>query len=451
MSENARLTRGSIPGHLVSQTLPAIIGVGALMSIGLVDAYYIGKLGGAELAAVSFIFPISIALTSLGVGVMVGINSVVARALGAGDVAKASRCGNLGIVLGAAGGLLVGLLLFAFHQPLFRLMNADAAQLPLISAYVRPYALGFPLLLCNMAMSGMLRGQGEARRTSLISITYAVTSWSLDPLFILGGFGFAGFGIAGAAYASIAGWAMGTIVAILMMRRTLLPLNLALLRGGRLFEPAIAILRVAGPAAMSNAINPMGLAVLTALVATTGPDAVAAFGTAGRVQTFVLVPLLALSGTIGAIVGQNWGARQYGRARQAALWAGAFCLFWGLATAALLVGGGDVFAGLFTDDPAIAAEFRRYFGIAAWGYCGFGLLIVGNGILNAIDRSSVALLQSATRVFVVMLPFAWFLRGSWGADAIYAAELAANLAGGSIASLMVWRMLRAPRAEPALA
>jgi Na+-driven multidrug efflux pump len=79
------------------------------------------------------------------------------------------------------------------------------------------------------------------------------------------------------------------------------------------------------------------------------------------------------------------------------------------------------------------------------------LLIVGNGILNAIDRSSVALLQSATRVFVVMLPFAWFLRGSWGADAIYAAELAANLAGGSIASLMVWRMLRAPRAEPALA
>ena len=83
MSENARLTRGSIASHLVSQTLPGIIGVAAMMSIGIIDAYYIGRLGSAELAAVSFIFPINVALASLGVGVMVGVSSVVARALGA--------------------------------------------------------------------------------------------------------------------------------------------------------------------------------------------------------------------------------------------------------------------------------------------------------------------------------------------------------------------------------
>ena len=82
---NAKLTSGSIIGHLVGQTLPAIIGVSAIMSIGLVDAYFIGQLGPEALAAIAFIFPITVALSSLGVGVMVGINSVVARALGAGD------------------------------------------------------------------------------------------------------------------------------------------------------------------------------------------------------------------------------------------------------------------------------------------------------------------------------------------------------------------------------
>ena len=64
MSENAKLTRGSIRGHLVTQTLPAIIGVSAIMSIGLVDAYFIGQLGQEALAAISFIFPISVAITS---------------------------------------------------------------------------------------------------------------------------------------------------------------------------------------------------------------------------------------------------------------------------------------------------------------------------------------------------------------------------------------------------
>ena len=87
-------------------------------------------------------------------------------------------------------------------------------------------------------------------------------------------------------------------------------------------------------------------------------------------------------------------------------------------------------------------QFASYLAIAVWGYAGFGLLITGNGVLNAVDRAPLALLQSAARVFLVMLPFAWLLRDNWGAEAIYAAELVANLAGGALAALIVWRILR---------
>lgn len=451
MSENARLTRGSIPGHLVSQTLPGIIGVAAMMSIGIIDAYYIGRLGSDELAAVSFIFPINVALASLGVGVMVGISSVVARALGEGDTQKAAQRANFGIAMALVFGLVIGLLLYALHEPLFRLMNASEAHLPLIESYILPYSLGFPLLVANMAMSGALRGQGEARRTSVINITYAAVNWVLNPILITGAWGIEGFGMAGSAYATVISWALGMLVALRLMRGTLLPIDFSLIRQTAPIDPARAILRVAGPAAMSNAINPIGLSILTALVALESADAVAGFGAAARVQSFAMVPLLALSGSIGAIVGQNWGAGHYERARQAAAYAGLFCLGWGLAMALVLVLAGGWLGQFFSDDPTVLAQFRRYLSIAAWGYAGFGLLIVGNGALNAIDRSSFALMQSCARVFLVMLPFAWFLRGSWGADAIYAAELAANLFGGAVASLVVWRLLRAPRKEPALA
>ena len=104
---SAKLTKGPITGHLVGQTLPAIIGVAAIMSIGLVDAYFIGKLGSDALAAISFIFPISVALSSLGVGVMVGINSVVSRALGEGDEAKAARRANFGITFAIGCGIVM--------------------------------------------------------------------------------------------------------------------------------------------------------------------------------------------------------------------------------------------------------------------------------------------------------------------------------------------------------
>jgi len=437
-----KLTRGSIRGHLVTQTTPMIIGVAAIMSIGLVDAYFIGQLGRTELAAISFIFPISVALTSMGVGVMVGINSVVARALGEGDWDKAARRANFGMVFAVTVGVVLGLMLFALLDPLFALMNADAATLPFIRTYMQPFALGFPLLMSIMGINGTLRGQGEARKTSYISVCYAAANWVLDPILITGAFGIEGLGIVGAAYATLIGWAIAIVLGLYLIRKTDLPLNPALIREGRIGAPLAAIARVAAPAAFSNSINPIGLSVLTALVAIEGQAAVAGFGAAGRLQSFATVPLLALSGSIGAIVGQNWGASQFDRARRAVRYAFGFCMVYGLAIALVLFGFGERFAGLFSDDPAVVAQFDAYLKIAVWGYAGFGLLITANGVLNAVDKASLALLQSFARVFLVMMPFAWLLRGAWGADAIYAAELVANLAGGALGVFIVWRVLR---------
>ena len=437
-----KLVSGSIPGHLVSQTLPAVIGVAAIMSIGIVDAYFIGQLGSAPLAAISFIFPVAVACTSLGVGVMVGINSVVARALGEGDFAKAAQRANFGIVFACACGVAMGLALWLAIDVIFAAMNAPAHLMPLIRAYMTPYSMGFPLSLVIMGFNGVLRGQGEAKRTSTVSIAYAAANWVLNPLLITGAFGFEGFGIAGSAYATVIGWGVGVMVAVLLLRGTPLPLNLGLLRTCSLIDPAKAILKVGVPAAFSNAINPLGLSILTALVALEGEAAVAGFGAAGRLQSFVIVPLLGLSGAIGAIVGQNWGALRFDRAREATLYAAGFCIVWGLFVAAAMMLAGEMFASVFTDNPAVIAEFAAYLKIAAWGYAGFGLLIVGNGIMNAVDKAAFALLQSVARVFLVMLPVALVLQPMLGSKAIYTAELAANLFGAVSAIVLVRHILR---------
>lgn len=419
-----------------------LFGIAAIMSIGIVDAYFIGQLGSRELAAVSFIFPITIALSSLGVGVIAGISSVVSRALGSGNPGRAQQLGNLGMAIAVGFGLLVAATLYLVKGPLFELMQADDELLPLIDAYMTPYALGFPLLLVNMGGNGVLRGQGAAKRASTLLLAFAGANWILDPILITGVGSFEGFGVAGAAYATIAGWAIGTVLAIGFVQSSKIKINPACLTAVGWGSGVWSLIRVGGPAALSNAINPVGLSILTAFLARYGQDEVAGFGAAGRLQSFAVVPLLGLSSSIGAIVGQNWGAGQTGRARKALVQSIGFCLVYGLLVAAILVLARDWLGGFFTEDAAVLDALSRYLLIAAWGFAGYGVLVVVNGAFNAIDRASLALGQSAARVFLVMVPFAWLAGTVLGADAIYAGELAANIIGGLGAAALACYMMR---------
>ena len=441
MSQQARLTRGSIAGHLLRQTAPLVVGVTAMMSIGLVDAYYVGWLGATELAAMSFIFPVSTALGSVGVGVMAGTSSVVARAIGAGDRERALRCAALGVVLGLATGLVAAALLALGHDLLFGAMGAEAEMLRQISLYMLPYALGFPLLLAISGMNGVLRAQGAATKSTLISLCFAGANWALDPILIHGIFGWQGMGIAGAAWATVAGWVIGAALGLYLIRNGEVPFRPRLLLAGNLGPSIRAVGRVAVPAAVTSSINPVGLAVMTGLLAGAGEAAIAGFGVGGRLQIAAVVPLLALSGSIGAIVGQNWGAALPDRSRLAMVQAGLFCVVYGIAAALILYFSRFWLASLFASDPATVAAAARYLEIAVWGYAAYGLFIMGNGAFNALDHAGTALTLSLARVALVMVPFALLLRPAWGADAVYGAELAANLLGGAVSMALAWYFL----------
>lgn len=121
--------------------------------------------------------------------------------------------------------------------------------------------------------------------------------------------------------------------------------------------------------------------------------------------------------------------------------ASVFCIIYGLLIAAGLFFARDWFAMLFTDDPTVIDAITSYIAIAAWGFAGYGVLVVANGALNAVDRAGVAFAQSAFRVLAVMIPAAWLLGDILQAQAIYVAELAANTAGAMIAGVMTYYIL----------
>ncbi|MEK9713577.1 MAG: MATE family efflux transporter [Thalassolituus sp.] len=438
--EGAVLTSGSVGRHLFQQTLPMVVGILALMSVGLLDAYFIGNLGKDPLTAVSFIFPVVFALSSLGVGVIAAIASVVSRALGAGQKHRAQSLVALGVVAAGLFGLVISILLYLFKRPLFELMNASPDLLPLIDSYMTPFAFGFPMLLINMAGNGALRAQGRAGKASMILMMMALVNLILDPLLITGVGIFEGFGIQGAAYATIVGWTLASVLALVLIARSPVGLHFARLKEAHPGEDLKALLRVGGPAAISNSVNPLGLSIMTAMLAKYGDAAVAGFGAGGRLQALAVVPLLALSSSIGGIVGQNWGAGYGDRARRALGFALLFCLGYSLVAGVLLVIWREPLASIFTDSPEVIEALSSYLLISVWGYAGFGAIIVVNGAFNAIDRAYWALGQSVVRVALIMIPVAIGLSMVLESRSIYAAELIANLVGG-IGAVILGRAL----------
>ena len=457
MSDNAKLTAGPIRKHLIEQTAPMLLGIASIMSVGIIDAYFVGELGPEPLAAISFAFPVTIMLSSLGVGVIVGINSVVSRALGGGRWSEAQRLAVQGVVLAAMFGLIAGVTVFAFHGPLFALLGAGGETAALIGDYMRPYAIGYPFLLVSMGANGALRAQGLAGKSAMILGSMAAANWVLDPLLIAGWGPFPSYGIAGAAYASAGSFVLAGLVGLTFAMRSRLGLQWGRLSEGGLLGGLRRIGKVGGPAAISNSINPLGLTVLTGFLSSFGDEAVAAFGVAGRLQSMAVVPLLALSSTIGAIVGQNWGAGRPDRSRLALREATLFSLAYGLAVAALLVTFRQEAAGIFSDEQAVIDAIGAYLIIAAWGFAGYGALIVTNGALNAIGRAPTATLISAFRVLAIMIPVAWTARTMFAESGVFAGELTANLIGGAVAYRVGLRALApdrcpdvpAARAQPA--
>lgn len=421
------LTKGPVWRALVVMSAPMSLGILAVLSVGLADAYFLGQLGETELAAVGFIYPVTAAITSLSIGMSAGANAALSQGVGRGDDAEATRRLGLhaiGIGLGTA--LVVALLFWAIYPLLFGLMGASEDAAARIAEYAPVWAMSFPFLVIMMITNAVFRANGDSVTSAVLMVLQAGVNIGLNPLLIFGMWGLPELGMQGAALATLVGRMLAAFLALFIAwRRGLLGWCGGLLDG--IAASAQKIFRVGAPAAFSNAINPAGMALVIAAVATVGEAAVAGFGAATRVQSVALVPLMALSSGIGPVIGQNWGAEQPERAKTAVANGFAFCLAYGALVALVLFALAEPIAGLLASgaqDAAFAASYLRFVGLSMFGY---GMVVTANAAMNARDKAVHSMGLSLARIFVVYLPLAWIGALTFGFAGVVAAAVAANV------------------------
>ena len=163
-----------------------LIGIAAIVLFNVVDTFWVGQLGAAELAAMSFTFPVVMVVFSVSMGIGIGATAVIARALGHGDEDQVRRLttdalllANVAVTAVAIGGLLT-------MDPLFRALGADEATLVLIRQYMVPWYLGVGFLVIPMVGNSAIRATGDTKTPSYVMLVTGLVNAVLDPFLIFG-------------------------------------------------------------------------------------------------------------------------------------------------------------------------------------------------------------------------------------------------------------------------
>lgn len=440
MTTNPLLTASMLP-LLKRLTWPVMAGMLTLMSFSLVDTFFISMLGTQQLAAISFTFPVTFTLISLAIGLSIGTSAVTAKALGAGQTADA-RNDSLGALwLSALLVLVLALLGYAVLDPLFILLGATDDILGYIREYMVIWLAGSVLLVSPMIGNAILRAAGETKIPSLVMASGGLVNAVLDPLLIFGLGPIPAMGMTGAALATVISWLTGFVFIIywLSVKRGLLT---------RWFLPfkvftrvSRKILQIGMPAAGANMLTPLAMAVLTAIMAAHGPEAVAAFGVGIRIESLACLVILALSMTLPPVISQNFGAAQFNRVREAYRLCCRFVLFWQAALYLALALLAYPIAAIFTDNPQVAAYLRWFIWIMPLAYGFQGVIILTNSSFNALHLPAKAVVLSLFRLFICYVPLAWFGGMLFGVTGVFIGCILANLLTASVAYYWYNRVL----------
>lgn len=431
-----KFVTGSLLRHILEMTGAGAIGLMAIFAGDLANLVFLSWLKDeAIVAAVGYGSSILFLTVSIGIGLAIAATSLVAPALGAGQRVKARRLSTHAHLASLGVSILLSLVIWLLIPYLLGMLGAKGRTFDLSSRYLTILIPSLAPLALGMTASGVLRSVGDARRAMNITLAGAVVNVILDPILIF----WAGLGLEGAAIASV------------IARFTVMFVGLygVIAVHGLMGRPRPRVMRsdfallstIAVPAILTNVATPFANAYVTAAISHYGDSAVAGWTSIGRVLPVAFGALYALSGTIGPILGQNYGAQRFDRVRQAftlALYVtGGFTL---AAWVLLALAAYPLAAGLHATGPA-AALIVFYCAALSPLFVFMGALFIANAAFNTLGRPALSTALNWGRATLGTVPFALAGGQLLGADGVLAGHMIGGIPFGVLGVWLCYRLI----------
>lgn len=428
--EQAKFLKGNLLRHITVMSLTSSVGLMAVFAVDFIDMVFIAMLGKEELAAaVGYAGAILFFTTSFNIGIAIAAGALVARALGAGESVLARQQASNALIWGGIFSAIFALVIWFNLASLVALLGAKGRALDLAVAYLQIIVPTLPLLLMGMAGGAILRAHGDARRAMMATIAGGVVNAALDPILI---FGF-DLELIGAAWASAASRVAVAIFALGPIFRH---------HGGlerppfALFVAGLApIFAISFPAILTQLATPVGQAFVTRAMAEFGEEAVAGMAVIARMSPLAFGTIFALSGAIGPIVGQNYGAGNFDRVRRAFWDALLFTGLFVVAVTAILFVLRAPIAALFDAQGTALSLIYLFCGPLALAFFFNGAIFVANASFNNLGHPFHSTWLNWGRHTIGTIPLVWIGAHFFGAPG----ALVGQAVGGVIFGLFaIW-------------
>jgi len=438
---NINLAEGAVGPLLVRLTIPMIGGMFAMSSFHLADTWFVSRLGVAELAAMTFTFPVVMVVGSVAMGLGIGISSLVSRALGNGRHERVKRLCTDGFLLSLSTVILLALIGLLTVNPLFRMLGATDDEIHLIRQYMVTYYSWVGVLIVPMVGNGIIRATGDTFWPAVTMVVSAFLNIVFDAWLIFGGLGVPPLGLKGAALASALSRAIGMLITFWVLgSRNLFTLHWPGLRtvAGSWAE----LLYIGVPSALTHMLMPLSGMVTTRLIAMYGVGAVAAWGAADRLMHFSFLIPIALGSALVPFAGQNWGAGRQDRILYGWNRANLFTLAYGAGSMMLAWPLGLPLARLFTHDPAVMRMIAGFLRITLTGSLLIHTAVQGGFLLNGIGMPLRGAMLSTFRLLALQVPLAIAGNRMLGLYGVFWGIAVAQLIAGSAAWAWISAILR---------
>ena len=246
-------------------------------------------------------------------------------------------------------------------------------------------------------------------------------------------------GLEGAAIATVIARAVGLVMSLLILhfKEKLIELTLPPMK--ELIASAKQIFYIGIPSAASRILMPLTMAIVIRIVATFGPVPVAAMGVAIKIEMFVFMVIMALSTALIPFVGQNFGAKNLDRVKEAVSKANTFSFIWGLGAFIVLIFLAVPLGNLFGKNAEVAQCIALYLWIVPISYGLRGSAFLVSTVLNAVRKPFISISVNLARMFVFYIPLAIIGRHLGGLQGLFTGLTVANIGAGLMA-LFVWKL-----------
>ncbi len=395
----------------------------------IVDTAFVGRLGAEAIAALTFAFPLFFILIGLNSGIGVGINSIISRRLGAKDKDGAENSAVHGLVLTAVFGAALMAVGLPAQRSLFILLGAGGHVLDLSMSYMTVIFLGVFFMFPAYAMNSIFSAQGDTRTPMIVQTTALILNAVLDPIFIYP----LGFGVQGAAIATVIALAFSFLMYIFFIRRrSYLKVDFRRFRFS--FSLCREICRVGAPASLMMLILSIYVMFLNRFMAHFGTSHVASFGLATRLESLPSMLIVGISVALLTLVGMFFGAQRFPMVksiswygiRMGAVMTSLIGLVFFIAPA--------VFLRIFTDEPQILVLGAAYLRIDVLTFPMMAVSMIISRVLQGMGYGVPGLVINLVRIFIVAVPLAYVFVFIFGYGFLSVAW--AMVCGGAVSNIM---------------